>query len=221
MKFRKDSIPHALRDIYNLLYKTYGARHWWPADNAFEITVGAILTQNTNWSNVEKAIFNLKKDKVLIPFRLYGIDLKRLAKLLRPCGYYNIKAARLKSFVAYIFSKYGGNFSKMLRRPITALRRELLAIKGIGPETADSIILYAAKKPVFVIDAYTRRIMACQGVAEPDSNYEDIQSTFMNNLPKSTKLFNEYHALLVEHAKKVCKTTPACHECILHSLKRT
>jgi endonuclease-3 related protein len=197
----------------------YGPRNWWPAETDFEVMVGAILTQNTNWSNVEKAIAGLKRHKLLSPVSLNKSDIKVLARLIRPCGYYNVKSRRLKEFVVSFFKKYRGRLSYMRKKAVSALRKELLGIKGIGPETADSIILYAVKKPIFVIDAYTKRILACLGLAKEDSQYDEVQSIFMQNLPRSVKLFNEYHALLVEHAKRVCKKKPLCENCILHSLK--
>ena len=215
----KDRVRHKINDAYNLLYKVYGRRRWWPADTPFEVMVGAVLTQNTNWINVEKAIINLKKEKVLNPSALRSLNLKRLAMLIRPCGYYNIKAKRLKNLNNYLFLEYCGRVADMRRRPLAALRGELLNVKGVGPETADSIILYAIKKPAFVVDAYTRRIMGCLGIVARDSGYDEIQSAFIKNLPRSVKLFNEYHALLVEHGKKICKSRPICQRCILRTLK--
>lgn len=213
----KNKRGSALIEIFHLLYKVYGPRRWWPAENPFEVMVGAILTQNTNWANVEKAISSLKRERVLTPASIYGLSIKRLARLIRPCGYYNIKAGRLKNFINYLFLKYSGRLSDMRRQQRGRLRRELLEVKGLGPETADSIILYALNKPVFVVDAYTRRIMGCQGIIGTDLDYHQIQSAFTKNLPKSVKLFNEYHALLVEHGKRVCRSSPKCQECILHS----
>lgn len=213
-----NKIGQVLLEVYNLLYKTLGPRHWWPADSAFEVMVGAILTQNTNWTNVGRAIHNLKKKRALNPAAIYNMNLKRLARLIHPCGYYNIKAKRLKSFINYLFLKYSGKLTNMRRQPIGSLRREMLDVKGLGPETVDSIILYALEKPIFVVDAYTRRIMDCQGIIKSNSSYDEIQSVFMKNLPKNVKLFNEYHALLVEHAKRVCKSSPRCQECVLESL---
>lgn len=209
-----------LRRIYNILYKKYGPCHWWPADSPFEVAVGAILTQNTNWSNVEKAIINLKRKNALGAFALRRLDQRSLARLIRPSGYYNIKAKRLKSFISYLLRSHSGRIGNLKHYTVTRLRMELLNINGIGPETADSIILYAVKKPIFVIDAYTRRIMGCLGILSPDRSYDGIQSIFMQNLPKSTRLFNEYHALIVEHGKRVCKAKPLCQECILQNLKR-
>lgn len=213
-------IGHLLLEVYNLLYKSYGPRHWWPADNAFEVMVGAILTQNTNWINVERAIRNLRKERALTPSAIYSMSSKKLAGLIRPSGYYNIKTMRLKNFIHYLFLKYSGRLTLIRRQRLGSLRREMLGVKGLGPETVDSIILYALKKPIFVVDAYTRRIMNCQGIIKSDSGYEEIQSVFMKNLPKNVKFFNEYHALLVEHAKRVCRSSPGCQECVLRSLRK-
>lgn len=201
------------------MYKVYGPRRWWPAKSPFEVAVGAILTQNTNWSNVEKAIGNLKDKNVLDPRSLHALKQSRLGSLIRPCGYYNIKARRLKSFIAYLSRRHSGRISSLRRIPVKKLREELLSINGIGPETADSIILYALEKPVFVVDAYTKRIMSCLGIVNADSGYDEVQAVFMRNLPEDTRLFNEYHALIVEHAKTVCRAKPSCRECILRKLK--
>ncbi|NQT90311.1 MAG: endonuclease III domain-containing protein [Candidatus Omnitrophica bacterium] len=208
--------PHRrLLKIYNLLYKVYGPRRWWPADGAFEVCVGAILTQNTNWSNVEKAISALKKQKVLSPLAIKKMDSRRLARLIRPCGYYNVKAKRLKSFISFLYKSHGGNLAGMQGLKPRQMREILLGIKGIGPETADSILLYALKKPIFVVDAYTRRLFTCQGLVDDSLGYDEIQSMFMENLPTGSRLFNEYHALIVEHAKRVCKARPRCSHCVL------
>jgi len=210
--------PILLR-VYSLLYKIYGPRYWWPASSSFEVVVGAILTQNTNWSNVEKAIINLKKENLLSPLTLRKLNPKRLAALIRPSGYYNIKAKRLKNFLDFLFLNYNGKLSMMKRSPLKALRKEILAINGIGPETADSILLYALDEPVFVIDTYTRRIAECLSITPAGSKYNDLQAVFVKNLPCDVKLFNEYHALLVIHSKTVCKTRPDCEKCILRKEK--
>ncbi len=204
-----------LSKIYNILYKIYGPRNWWPADSPFEVIVGAILTQNTSWENVKKAIANLKKKRKLSPRQLYKIKISELSSLIKSCGYHNIKAKRLKSFIDYLFKNYKGSLSKFFSKSTGNIRKQLLAINGIGPETADAILLYAAGKAVFVVDAYTKRILERQGLIKPDASYEQIQQFFENNLPKSSKLFNEYHALIVEHAKWVCKKKPICSECAL------
>ncbi len=204
-----------LSEIYNILYKIYGPRNWWPADSPFEVIVGAILTQNTSWENVEKAIANLKKKRKLSPRQLYRIKISELSSLIKSCGYHNIKAKRLKSFIDYLFKNYKGSLSNFFSNSTGNIRKQLLAINGIGPETADSILLYAAGKAVFVVDAYTKRILERQGLIKPNASYEQIQRLFENNLPKRSKLFNEYHALIVEHAKWVCKKKPICSECAL------
>jgi endonuclease III related protein len=211
----------AILYTYNLLYKAYGAQYWWPARSPFEVAVGAILTQNTNWSNVEKAILNLKKEKLLNSNGLHNANTRCIADAIKSSGYYNIKAQRLKCFVDFLHEKYKGNISLMKTKRRDMLRRELLDINGIGPETADSILLYALKKPVFIVDAYTRRIAECLGLAVRGDDYSDIQDVFMNNLPESVEIFNEYHALIVRHAKDVCRKKPVCASCVLRSLKRS
>ncbi len=209
-----------LLKVYSFLYKIYGPQRWWPANSRFEVVVGAILTQNTNWSNVEKAINNLKKEKLLSPSILHKINPERLAALIRPSGYYNMKAKRLKNFLNFLFSNYNGKLSSMKRVPIEVLRKEVLGVDGIGPETADSILLYALDKPVFVIDAYTRRITECLNIARQGISYDDLQAIFTQNLPVNAGLFNEFHALIVMHSKAICKARPNCEECIFHSEKR-
>lgn len=205
-----------LKSIYRKLYAHFGPQAWWPADSAFEVMVGAILTQNTSWSNVKKAIANLKKDKALEPARLYNLPGKRLAQLIRPSGYYNIKARRLKEFIRFFVNNYGGSVKKISRGKTGILRQELLAVKGIGPETADSILLYALGKPVFVIDAYTRRILSRHKLLKDSATYAEAQELFNSNLKQDAALFNEYHALLVALGKHYCaKTKPKCAVCPL------
>ena len=194
-----------LLNIYDGLYKHFGPQRWWPADSAFEVAVGAILTQNTSWTNVEHAIANLKKARCLSFRKMRRIDEKKLASLIRPAGYYNIKARRLKNFLKFFDRNYGGSFKRMKSKSVFSLRRELLSVNGIGPETADSILLYALGKPIFVVDAYTRRIMSRHSLLQAKDGYETIQGIFMDNLPNNTGLFNEYHALLVRCAKELCK----------------
>ena len=202
-----------LMRIYDRLYKRFGPRHWWPADTDFEIITGAILTQNTAWANVEKAIANLKRERVLTPDKMRKTNTRALAGLIRPSGYYNIKAKRLKAFVNFLFKNYNGSLKKMLSRKTADLRKKLLSIKGIGPETADSILLYAAGKPVFVVDAYTRRIFSRHNLIPSGAGYDDVQRFFTDNLPLDEMLFNEYHALIVELGKTICKTKPRCAIC--------
>lgn len=201
--------------IYKKLYSSFGPQRWWPADSAFEVMVGAILTQNTNWQNVEKAINNLKELRLLNLKRLYQLPQKKLAALIRPAGYYNIKARRLKEFINF----YQANAKRISSQDTGALRRSLLAVYGIGPETADSILLYALGRPVFVVDAYTKRIFSRHGFIKEGASYEEVQDLFMRNLKKDVKLFNEYHALIVKLAKDFClKNKPRCQACPLKDI---
>jgi endonuclease III related protein len=202
--------------VYQKLYSLFGSQHWWPADTSFEVIIGAILTQNTNWLNVEKAISNLKKHKLLQPYTLYKLSHERLTELIRPAGYYNIKAKRLKSFLKFFMKYYNGNVKKMSGIDTSSLRQELLSVKGIGPETADSILLYALDRPIFVVDAYTKRILLRHHFIRQDTGYDKIQNLFMQNLKSGVKLFNEYHALLVKLGKEFClKNKPRCKICPL------
>jgi len=207
-----------LKKIYKTLFKYYGPQSWWPAETRFEVIVGAILTQNTNWGNVEKALNNLKDNNYLAPGTLYSISSSHLASLIRPAGYFNIKAKRLKNFMTFLFKEYQGNFRKMVREDLSVLRRKLLGINGIGPETADSILLYAFDKPVFVVDAYTKRILSRHNIVDHKVDYHEVQDIFMQNLKQDVKLFNEYHALIVQVGKDFCKPKPRCEECPLKSL---
>ncbi len=207
-----------LLQIYKRLYKFYGPQGWWPGHTRFEIIAGAILTQNTAWSNVEKAIANLKQKKLLSPEKLKNISNRSLASLIRPAGYYNIKAKRLKNFVAFLYSKYKGSLTRLSSENSGKLRKILLSINGIGPETRDSILLYAFKKPVFVVDAYTKRVFSRRGFFKVGDDYDKIQHFFMDNLPKSERLYNEYHALIVRLAKDKCRTKPECRDCPIYSL---
>ena len=206
--------------IYEKLYKHFGPQHWWPADSAFEVIVGAILTQNTNWSNVRRALNNLKKHKLLKPEKLYRISQKRLAALIRSAGYFNIKAKRLKTFLNFLFQSYQGSLKKMSGIDTGILRQQLLSVNGIGPETADSILLYALNKPVFVVDTYTKRILLRHCLIKENARYEDIQDFFMKNLKRDARLFNEYHAILVRLGKEICiKKKPRCEICALKNYK--
>lgn len=203
--------------IYQKLYSHFGPQHWWPAKTPFEVMLGAILTQNTSWLNVEKAIDNLKQHRLLELNKLYQVSEKRLAPLIRPVGYYNIKAKRLKHFLGFLFKCYKGELKKMSRGSLPELRRQLLSVNGIGPETADSILLYALNKPIFVIDAYTKRILSRHHFIKEDASYEEVQDLFMQELKSDVKLFNEYHALLVRVGKEFClKNKPKCKECPLN-----
>jgi endonuclease-3 related protein len=203
----------ALQGIYRRLFRAFGSQHWWPGDTQLEIAVGAILTQNTAWSNVEKAIAVLKSQRLLTLARLARLSPTELAPLIRSAGFYNIKAARLTAFLGWL--KAGGGFAVLRRIPTTELRFRLLACHGIGPETADSILLYALGRPVFVVDAYTRRILTRYGLLEGDEPYEEVRSLFESSLPRSPRLYNEYHALLVRLAKTHCRAQPVCDSCPL------
>jgi endonuclease-3 related protein len=209
-------LKKALQTIYRKLFSAFGPQGWWPAQGAFEVIVGAILTQNTNWKNVERAIKNLRKEGVLNYRSLRGMPKKRLARIIKPAGYFNIKADRLKAFLNFLFHDYNGSLKKMCLGPTDLLRRQLLDVKGVGYETADSILLYAAGKPVFVVDAYTKRILYRHGLIRQNSAYQQIQDLFMQNLSRNVKLFNEYHALLVKLGKEFClKNKPRCGICPL------
>ncbi|MBI4972345.1 MAG: endonuclease III domain-containing protein [Candidatus Omnitrophica bacterium] len=205
-----------LPSIYKKLSACFGPQAWWPADTAFEVMVGAILTQNTNWGNVEKAIDNLKKYNLLSPSRLYQISQRRLATLIKPAGYFNIKARRLRHFLDFLLQTYEGNIKYLAREDLAKLRQRLLSVNGIGPETADSILLYALEKPIFVIDAYTKRILTRHRLIKANATYDEVQDLFMKNLKTQVKLFNEYHALLVRLGKEYClKNKPRCDICPL------
>jgi endonuclease-3 related protein len=212
------SVGKALLDIYRRLLARYGPQHWWPAEEPFEVIVGAILTQSAAWGNVEKAIANLKEANALSAKTLRQLSTLKLAALVHPCGYYNAKARKLKSFAYWLGNHYDDDLGRLFAGKVDDLRPQLLSIHGIGQETADSIILYAAGKPSFVIDAYTRRIISRIGLAPAKNSYAAYQALFMENLPPDTRLFNEYHALLVWLGKKVCRPRPLCPQCCLSDL---
>ena len=205
-----------LMQVYRRLFRHYGNLHWWPGETPLEISVGAILTQNTAWSNVEKAIQRLKENQVLSVGSLGRLSLGQLAQLIKSAGYFNVKARRLKNFISFLQSRYGGSLKKMFGLETLRLREELLSVNGTGPETADSILLYAAEKPVFVIDAYTKRIFSRHGVMAYEKSYDDFQRLFMKRLPPHVPLYNQYHALLVYLGKDFCHTRPLCESCPLN-----
>jgi endonuclease-3 related protein len=199
------------------MYKAYGPRHWWPGETPLEVIVGAVLTQNTAWVNVERAIGNLKSAGALDWHRLHQMDHARLAELIRPAGYFNIKARRLKNLVAWIVERFDGDLDAMFALRTSSLREELLAVNGIGRETADSILLYAGRHATFVVDAYTARILRRHYLIDGEADYEQIKDLFESNLPADEALFNEYHALLVEVGKRCCRPRdPRCAECPLN-----
>ena len=205
-----------LMEGFERMHARFGPRHWWPGETPFEVMVGAILTQNTNWLNASRAIANLKSQRLLDPQKLLDLHPATLAKLIRPAGYYRVKAGRLRHFLAYFVEAYGGKVKRMAAEPTGKLREELLAVKGIGPETADSILLYALEKPAFVIDAYTRRILSRHALCAEDETYDDLQAIFTDRLPAEVELYNEYHALVVETGKEYCRTSPRCDGCPLN-----
>ena len=202
--------------VYDRLLKAIGPQQWWPGETPFEVMVGAVLTQNTNWQNVEKAIRNLRQADLLDPHALYNVPVEELEELLRPAGYFRIKARRLRNLLEYLVTRWDGSLQAMFQAGIYTLREELLAISGIGPETADSILLYAGGLPAFVVDAYTQRISARHGWIGFDSDYHQTQDYIQSCLPEDVRLYNEYHALLVYAGKHYChKTKPNCRECPL------
>ena len=207
-----------LREYYDSLFAAHGPQFWWPGRSRFEIIVGAILTQNTSWTNVALAIQNLRREKLLNPRALAAVSTPRLARLIRSSGYFRQKAAKLKAFIAFLKATYAGSLSRMFRTPTATLREQLLAVHGIGPETADSILLYAGNHPVFVVDAYARRILERHGLADPRHGYEEVRQLFERSLPRDVSLYNEFHALIVQTGKQHCRASnPRCEECPLQS----
>lgn len=203
--------------VYHKLLGHYGPRQWWPADSPFEVAVGAILTQNTNWSNVEKAIANLKQAEALDCRTMSALPRPELERLIRPSGFFRQKAERLQLFSRYLATHYNCKIEQLLQKPLEPLRRELLEQKGIGPETADSILLYAGGRPSFVIDAYTNRLFSRLGRLHGGESYDQIRQLFMSTLPTDVQLYNDYHALIVIHAKTCCRKKPLCEACPLNS----
>jgi endonuclease-3 related protein len=201
--------------IYHRLSRQLGTQGWWPGRSRFEVIVGAILTQNTNWGNVEKAIRQLRGARALTPSIMAALSRHRLATLIRPAGTFTVKARRLQNFLAFLRTRYGGSVRRMFRDEPARLRDALLEVSGIGPETADSILLYAGNMPVFVVDAYTKRILMRHRLIAPEATYDQVQALFMNSLPRDTQLYNEYHALLVAIGKAYCRSTPCCDICPL------
>jgi endonuclease-3 related protein len=209
-------VPRVLQSYYDALFRAYGPQHWWPGRTRFEVIVGAILTQNTSWSNVERAIGNLRREKLLSPGAIERVSPARLARRIRSSGYFRQKTRKLKAFVRFLRDTHQGSLTKMFRTPTAVLREQLLAVHGIGPETADSILLYAGKHPVFVVDAYTRRILERHHLAHGKQSYEEIRALFENSLPLSAALFNEYHGLIVRTGKDFCRAgAPLCENCAL------
>lgn len=213
------SVAIIVEEMYNRLFARFGPQNWWPGGSPFEIMVGAVLTQNTNWKNVEKAIDNLKRVGVLSLYALSELPQPLLAEYIRPAGYYNIKAGRLKNFFALLENEWAYDLQSFLDQPRDSLREQLLSVKGIGPETADSMILYAAEQPVFVVDSYTHRILTRHDIIDDSYDYHAIQELFMDNMEETVPLYNEYHALIVRVGKEFCKKSrPDCQGCPLSGL---
>jgi endonuclease III related protein len=203
---------------YEELLRAYGPQHWWPGRSRFEVIVGAILTQNTSWSNVEQAIHQLRREKLLSPVAMERVPLARLSRLIRSSGYFRQKARQLKAFVDFLKKQHGGSLNRMFASAAEELREQLLGVHGIGPETADSILLYAGGHAVFVVDAYARRILERHNLMHGGHSYEEIRGTFEASLPANASLFNEYHALIVHTGKHFCrKTDPCCEKCALRN----
>ena len=211
----KISRPELIQ-LYRRLHRHYGDLQWWPGESPLEISIGAILTQNTAWTNVEKAIKRLKEARSLDVKTLSRLPHKKLARLIQPAGYFNVKARRLKNFLSFLNERYGGSLRKMFKQESLRLREELLSVNGVGPETADSILLYAGEKASFVIDAYTKRIFSRHGVLPYDKSYDEFQGLFMNQLPASAPFYNEYHAMFVNVGKDFCRKRPLCSSCPLN-----
>jgi len=201
--------------MYRLLLDHFGSQDWWPGETRLEIMVGAVLTQNTNWANVEKAIRNLKEHGLLSVEALYTISPDDLAKEIRPAGYFNVKTKRLKNLIRFLVERYDGSLAQLAGEETENLREQLLAVNGIGPETADSILLYSLERAVFVVDAYTHRILLRHGMADEQVDYHELQEMFVDNLPEDAHLFNELHALIVRTGKEYCKRKPLCTDCPL------
>lgn len=208
-------IPKILTEIYEKMFSHFGSQKWWPAETALEVIVGTILTQNTSWTHVEKTISNLKKEKVLSVEKLESISEEKLAELIRSSGYFNLKAKRLKNFIHFLRTEYEGKIEKMAEEENSLLREKLLSITGIGPETADSILLYAVAKPFFVIDQYTYRILYRHHLIPEETSYQEMQELMMNHLPKKVEYYNEYHAQIVMIGKNFCRKKPNCEKCPL------
>jgi endonuclease III related protein len=211
-------MTHTAHQVYRHLFESLGPQGWWPGDSPFEIMVGAVLVQNTAWKNVERAIDNLKRAKVLTPRKLYALSTGELAEFIRPAGYFRIKAKRLHNLVKFFVECYRGSIAAMQKVDTQELRNQLLALNGIGPETADSILLYAVGKPVMVVDTYTNRVFSRHGWVSHGTTYHPLQEHVTAQLPADATLFNEFHALLVHVGHHYCSTKPRCEECPLRGM---
>ncbi len=210
------SVLPPLDEYYNSLFTAFGPQHWWPGKTPFEVIVGAVLTQNTSWTNVERAISNLRGAGLLSPSAIEKVPLRRLERLIRSSGYFRQKARKLKAFCGFLRGEYGGSLKRMFETPTIVLREKLLGVFGIGPETADSILLYAGDHPVFVVDAYAKRMLSRHGWTRENAKYDDVRWMFEREFPGDVKRFNEFHALIVHTGKNFCRTRdPLCGECPL------
>ncbi len=204
-----------LRKIFDALLAAFGKRNWWPGETPFEVMVGAVLTQNTSWKNVEKAIADMKNHGLMDIGRVHEVEESELADVIRSAGFFNIKAKRLKNLINVVYDQFGGSIDNCAYVETEALRSLLLGINGLGPETVDGILLYALQRPVFVVDAYTKRFLTNHGLYKDVHDYHDRQRFFQENLPKDTYLYNEFHALIVVLCQTYCKKVPACGACPL------
>lgn len=212
------SVGERLVTIFELLLDAYGPQNWWPGSGGFETVVGAILTQSTAWANVERALHNLRVAEALEPSAMLALSEAELEALVRPSGFFRVKGRKLRAFVSMLAADFGGSLERLFALPAEDLRARLLATYGIGPETADDIVLYAAGKPSFVIDAYTRRVFARLGITPQPDRYEAWRAFFMDALPAAVALYNEYHALIDRHARETCRAQPLCEGCVLRAI---
>ncbi|MFZ2088035.1 MAG: endonuclease III domain-containing protein [Desulfobaccales bacterium] len=217
----QSTIKDRLLALYRLLFDAFGPQGWWPGETPFEVALGAILTQNTNWLNVSRVIAALKSEGCLDPTMLREMPAAELAHRFRPSGYYNLKARRVKNFLDFFAERYGSSMENMAREDWQPLRQELLKLHGIGPETADSILLYALHQPTFAVDAYTFRILNRHGLAPEPCSYEELRQLFMDRLPPEVALYQEFHALLVRVGKDFCRPQPRCPGCPLENWPAT
>jgi endonuclease-3 related protein len=207
-----------LREVYDRLFAAFGPQYWWPGESPMEVTIGAVLVQNTNWQNVEKAIANLREHDLVDPHAICELDGEELEELIRPAGYFRVKARRLRSLMQFLVDRYEGRLERMFRTDLPTLRAELLGVHGVGPETADSILLYAGGLPTFVVDTYTHRVAARHGWIGFEAGYYELKELFESGIEEDVKLYNEFHALLVRVGKHFCKKTPKCPGCPLEEL---
>lgn len=211
-----------LLDVYNDLHTAFGPQHWWPGETPFEVVVGAVLVQNTSWRNVERAISNLREHELLDVQRLARVTTQRLERLLRPAGYYRVKAKRLGNLLEFLVVEHEGSLDSLFALPIAVAREQLLSVNGVGPETADSILLYAGNQPKFVVDAYTKRVLVRHGWLDASCGYDDMQQLFEQRLDVDVPLYNEFHALIVRLGNEYCRAKPKCDACPLrHRLPRS